>query len=232
MRAKVILFFAPLLGLLCSAAEGRAGMINWTADWTQSTNVVGANGGAMSGGVTFASPPTGTIQTGNATITAEILSTFTSATSGNPDLFNAAPYTLKVNLTDLASNQSSLLTFTGSLTGSQSTTSATFTNTFNSPTTLSTQIGGNDYTVSLFSFMAPGPATTPGGSPVLGNIMAQVNVQAASTGGGGSTGTGGGGGTGTPLSTPEPASLVLAGLGTSLFGLLRWRRPTGVQLAL
>ncbi len=49
MRAKVILFCAPLLGLLCSAAEGRAGMITWTANWSQSTDVIGANGGALVG---------------------------------------------------------------------------------------------------------------------------------------------------------------------------------------
>ncbi len=88
-------------------------------------------------------------------IVADTLTTFTSATSANPDLFNAVPYTLKVNLTDLASNQSSLLIFTGSLTGSQSTRSATFTNTFNSPISLTEQIGANDYTVTLTTRARP-----------------------------------------------------------------------------
>jgi hypothetical protein len=233
MQTRVFLFFTPLLGLLCSAAEGRAGMISWTADWSQSNDVIRANGGAESGGITLASPVV-TVLTGNNLISAATLTTFTSATSSNPDLFNAAPYTLKVKLTDLASNDTGALTFTGSITGSQTNMSATFSNHYNSPITESMKIGANDYTVTLTSFMAPGPAPMPGGTPIIGDFMAQVNVQAAggSVGAGGGSGSGSGSGSGggsgsngkgPPLSTPEPTSLILAGL-AGMFGLYRWRQ--------
>jgi hypothetical protein len=215
MRAKVLLFVAPLFGLLCFTADGRAGMITWTADWSQSTNAVPANGGLETGGVALASPPTSTIFTGNTTVTAATLTTFGDATQSNPDLFLAAPYTLKVKLTDLASNLTGTLIFTGSFSGSLTQTTAAFTNTFNSPITQSVQIGANDYTVTMTSFMAPGaPIPVGGGDPVQGFIKAQINVQSVVPPGGGST---------NPLSTPEPTSLVLAGLG-SMFGLFRWRR--------
>lgn len=211
MPLRKVLFIVPLFSLLYQAVEAHANYIQWSATYTE-TSVAAANGGALSGGITF-TPPATTTMTSVTSINVATLSTSTTATSANPDLFNAVPYGIRIVLTDLGDpyHDSHTFIFTGTISGSLSTTSANLSNTFTSP---STQFAVFDrpnnyyaeYLLSLTSFTAP----TPGGAP--GNITLQVTYNSASPP------------YPAPGNSPEPASLVLAGLGVTAFGLARWRR--------
>jgi hypothetical protein len=132
-----------------------------------------------------------------------------------PDHFTNKNYSLIVDLTDSASNKSGMLTFTGSLNGTLSLTSANIKNTFIGPLTQHLDLGGNLYTVTIGPYAAPGiPDSTQTGS-----ISAHVSVQPEGPTGGGS------GGPVPPPSrqTPEPSTLLLAGLGLSALGMAGWR---------
>jgi hypothetical protein len=175
----------------------------WSFDWSQSTNSVTA-GGAGTGGVFLTTPPANSKAAGSSDIIAENLSTFSSATDADPDVFNGQGYILKLVLTDLASGQVGMFTFTGKLFGTLTATSATITNAFDAPLTASKAIGGNVYTVTIGPFSPPGsPNATNKGS-----IGAQVEVEPVD-----------------PVQrTPEPSGLVLAGLGAAFVSWRRLRR--------
>ena len=101
---------------------------------------------------------------GNSNIVAVNLTTFNFSPNptGQPDRFDNSPYRLNVTLTDISSHATRTLNFRGLFNGTLSNTSANITATFTSPTTQSTMLGQNLYTVHLTSYTAqvrPQPVT-------------------------------------------------------------------------
>jgi hypothetical protein len=122
----------------------------------------------------------------------------------NGAVFDQRPYGLDVSLRDGASGATGTLSFTGRFDGGFDKSFIQLNNTFTGLTTQSLTLGANIYTVTV------GPYTSPGlpGTGAQGRIQADVTVQPQ----------------GGPPASPEPSSLVLAGLGLSSLGLGIWRR--------
>ena len=224
-------FSLSMLGaaLLCALASPRihADIITYQYDWSQSSSFVVA-GGAGTGGVSIANPPTNSQATGSVTIPAASITATSSAPSSQPDTFNGQAYNMTVVLTDLTSGKSGKLSWQGHLFGTLTSTSAAITNKFDSPTSEQITLGNHLYKLTIGPFIGLNYSSV-GGAPVpvadtIGTISAEVvasDVSSGGTGGGGGTTGGSGGGT-TASNTPEPSTLLLAGLG--LFGLLGARR--------
>ena len=204
MRSRRLACAAVVFAML-TAGRSHAGSISWGFDWTGSTKLVAPDPFSAtsfgSGSITMVGQKgTGT---DSQTITAVNLATISSASStiGPPDRYTDRPYTLKVDLTDTASNQSKVLTFSGLFNGTVTATKVSLSTVFTGSTSLSAQLGGNTYVVSIGPFSNPsGPGDPADGS---GFIHASVRVTAGDTGGGG----------GGIHNTPEPSSLVLTGIG-------------------
>jgi hypothetical protein len=195
-------------------------------NWSYSTSAVppgfsvnvppDSNGNGGGGGQVQLTPYTNVA--GNSSINA--LAYQTTATV--PVTFDAtkSTYVLTMTIKDNTTNGTGNLTFTGSIGGGLSPGSSTLVNTF-ADTTKSLTLDGHTYTVTLPASM---PLAAPGSNQQ--NIGATVSVTDANGGnGGGGNGGGGGGGV---QGAPEPASLVLGGLGFSLLGAGGWwkrRRP-------
>src|SRR5262249_17395202 len=141
---------------------------------------------------------------------------FSSASPSTPDHITSGAYTLTLHIADDASHALGTFVFKGQLGGTISSNSAAVTNTFFSPTTVSEVLGGNTYTVTIGPCTPPVPST----SDHAGAIAAHVDVRA------------GGGGGGPVSNTPEPPTLMLAGLGLSFVGIGSWcQRRRGKALA-
>jgi hypothetical protein len=214
MRFRFVLPFPSALVLLLLAGSlTRADFVNWSYNWTHSPIVVAADTGGT-GGVTLTNHQGGA-GSGNSDIVATQITTFSSASVNTPDRFTGKNYSLLLDLTDLASHQSSMLTFSGTLNGTLSATSANIRNTFIGPLTQHVDLGGNFYTITIGPYAAPGiPDATQTGS-----ISAHVSAIAPPPDAGP--------GSGPPPShdSPEPATLLLAGLGSSVLALAAgWRQ--------
>ncbi len=204
-----------LCGLVVVEVDARADFINWGFNWTHTPVVVAADTGGT-GGITLTNHQGGT-GSGNSDVVATQITTFSSASVNTPDHFTNTNYSLILDLSDSASHKSGMLTFTGSLNGTLSLSSANIKNTFIGPLTQHLDLGGNLYTVTIGPYAAPGiPDATQTGS-----ISAHISVLPDSSGGGG----GSGGSTPPPSnSAPVPSTLLLAGLGVSVLGLAGWWR--------
>jgi hypothetical protein len=206
-----------LLVLLSIGGATRADVISqvapWTYVWSAPTFVAATND--STGGINMnLSQPGPTNLSGSSDINAVILST---ALAGHQYTFVDAPYTLTLTLTDGNSGATKQLTFQGEFgpdgaaqQSTLSTTNVQITNKFLNPTE-TVQLGTNDYTVSLNSFVPPG---LPGNNS-NGSIGADVTIAPASGGGGGS-------GTVGVQDVPEPSTLLLTGLAVPA-GLAWWR---------
>ncbi len=131
-----------------------------------------------------------------------------------PVTFTNENYTLTMTIKDNTTGDTGQLTFTGSISGGLSPNSSSLVNTF-ADTTKSLTLDGHKYTVTLPSSVSLAPTTSP-----QQNIVATVSVSDAN--GGGSNPGGGGPQGGGVQGAPEPASLVLGGLGFSLLGVGGW----------
>ncbi len=112
-----------------------------------------------------------------------------------------------MQLADAASKATGSLTFSGFLSGTLTANSANIKNTFTSATSGQLTLGGNVYTVTLGTYSPPGPP----GDANAGSLNAFVTVVP-------------GNGNGHISSTPEPSTLLLAGLAVPGFGLAGWRK--------
>jgi hypothetical protein len=127
------------------------------------------------------------------------LATTLTGSGSTSGAFTNRGYTFTMHLTDLTSNTSADLSWTGALSGNSP---FALTNKIPNPNH-SVTLGQNEYTVTLGAF-AP-PVSGKAGSM-------QVQVIATTPGGG-------------PVSqAPEPTSLLLAGVGLSALGARAWWR--------
>jgi hypothetical protein len=190
-----IRFLISLLVLWLATSQTHADYMNWsysTSTVPPGFSVTGDNNGSGSVQIT----PFGNTAGGNS-ISAIA---FVMSASG-PVTFNAqnATYTLTMHITDNTTHDSGNLTFTGSIAGGLSPTSSSLTNTFANPTQ-SLTLDGHVYTVSLPPSLALVDPTKPQQS-----LMGTVSVS-----------------NGPIAGVPEPATLVLGGLGFSLLGVGGW----------
>jgi len=150
------------------------------------------------------------------------LNAVTSATFAHPDKVSA-DYTVGLTLTgSQGPTDTAGLIFTGHLnatfynylgTDGKQHTYFNAQNTYTSPVVQTATLDGNTISVTLDPFAHPTTGSTNNGS-----IGAEVTARTKSGGGSGGGDSGGGGG---PTS-PEPGSLVLAGLGLSAAGGRAW----------
>jgi hypothetical protein len=223
---RSLVSFAAALALMVVGTTVRADSIPWGYSAT-STSIVNNNNNASSSTINFTAGSG--VASGNSGIIIYNVSTTSTAADGSPDSFTNVPFNLAVTLTDIKATGSSSpsavssgqLNFAGLFNATNVTSKSLLpgVNSWTSPTTANIVLGApdtgwNNYNVQVVSFTPPGQ---PGGAP--GSIEAVVTITPAD-GPGGS-------GQGPPAGTPEPASLVLAGLGLPLVVLLRRRMKKG-----
>lgn len=205
-RLKSFLFAAALAAVLTGGATARAD-INWHADWTPSNNFIPAglsstinfSNLANAGFTTTSSLPVISTPASNLSI---------STTVVGADTFSNQGYALSLKLTDDASGSFHIFNFSGKLSGVITMAGASVSNVFDAPTTLSSLIGNNNYTVTLNGFVAPGSGHNIN---TVGGIGADITAVAGDD-------------NGQPHGTPEPSTLALGGLGMVFTGLMAWRR--------
>ncbi len=119
-----------------------------------------------------------------------------TATASHPQTVTDLPFAINLKLTDHASGLSEYVSFSGALNGNLWNNGSTLSPTFTSPLTATVDIDHHLYTVAFERFVAPTGIDNPG------RFVFDVTVQ----------------------HNPEPSSLVLAGIGMPLFGLIVRRR--------
>ncbi len=203
----VRLLLIPAVLVILGSGTARAEIIDFSYQWSVQPAILnGLPGSTGSVLLSAAQPGNGQVTLGDpggTTIPGATVTTTSSAT--NPaDSFNAG-FTMKVLLTDTATNQSNTLTFNGTVSGTLTTTESKLTGTFNNPLTQTLTLGGHLYSVTINELFHPQPP----GSAALVQISAGVTVTNASK----------------PPSTPEPSSLVLGA--TAMLGLAVRRMTRG-----
>jgi hypothetical protein len=200
------------LVVLAVVSPLRADPVGWIYSWSPTSSTISAD--TLSASMTSANYVTLSSEAtqnafGNSFVVASNITLTSPADPNSPATLNTnGAYHLNMFLKDATSLQSTTLSFTGKLSGDFSSMSANLGNVFMPPVSETVSLGANTYTVTLDSFVAPGPP----GSTISGAIGAYVSVTA---------------GTGNPHPTsvsPEPSSLLLCGLGAAGFALTSWRR--------
>lgn len=201
---------AAFATLMC-AAVARAEKVEWGYSVDRDRPAIEADVPGT-GGITLTNELFRTAA-GNSDIVLTSLSTFSSAAFDTPDVFTNSPFALTLTLTDVASGASGSMTFSGMFSGILSRAFSQIETQFTGTTEGSLTLGNNTYTVRLNTVVPP---PVPGAANP-GSIGARVTV----TGGSGEPPP-----PPPPVDTPEPSSLVLAGLGLAGLGLRsvrKWR---------
>jgi hypothetical protein len=195
--------------LLLGPAGARADFANWSYNW----NPTPPSGDYMAttgvGKFNLSNEPAGSA-TGNSDIVASNVKVYSTENPKKPAVFTNVAYSLTLFLLDEGSGKSGTLTFTGALSGTVSMKSSKLTNVFTGLVKQSILLGSHVYTVTMNAYSPPGPPT----ASKLGSIGASVTVEGRD-GGPPSNGT------------PEPSTMVLAGLGLSFLGAASWRKRRG-----
>ncbi len=206
-HAPATLGGVALLALLTFAGSTRADVINWSYSWSRTPTDVMAD----SPGTGYVSLTAESLQnaTGNSDIVATNIQSHSTASPSSPDKFTNAPYSLSLYLVDQASGDAGTLNFTGVLNGTLSALNSNIKNTFNNPVVQAIVLGANKYTVTMNSFVPPGPP----GSSTSGSIGAHATVKVEKI---------------VIQDAPEPSTFVLAVLSLPLVGGMAWRRRRSV----
>jgi len=177
----------------------------WTADWLPlKQNIVTTNGNQ----VLFSDVP---LHNGDGTESNVLATQITVGVpfTGDSDSFEHQNYSLQLTLTDTASGDSTIMSFSGELDGSFSPAGSSITNTFHAANSVHDDVlGGNHYTVTIGPYVSNGQGTD------VGSIYATIAVVTP----------GAGPDVEQPRDTPEPGTLLLAGMGAALSGLGWYRK--------
>jgi len=217
-----------LAAVLLSGSAVRADNLPWNYNWTPSTTSITASESGVGGTTTklkLTNEPTNADLdplssvgvTGNSDIVATQLSVTSDAPTGFPDEFlTGADVSLKLKITDETSGLSHSFTFTGTFNTQDpldpSTAADEQANVKFTHTGLATQsiiLGAAEYTVKFVAYTPPGPP----GSANQGSIAYNVKVRSLDI-----------------QKAPEPATLMLAGIGASFMGLGAWRKKRRQQI--
>jgi len=222
MKRTLVSLSAALAALLISGAAVCAESIPW--GYTAADTDISSNNPSPLPPSVIKMKGSSGVASGNSGIIIYNLTTESGTPDSAPDSFANVPFDLAVTLTDIKA--------TGSASGSKKTNDVVkFSGLFNAENVTKSSllpgetswtsaivgevvlgaddVGWRKYTVKINSFTPPGQ---PGGAP--GSIQAVVTIVETDPPGTGEE---------PPTKTPEPASLVLAGLGLPLFILLRRR---------
>jgi hypothetical protein len=206
-RSSTAFLAAVFVFATLGVSHARADFVPWSYNWEPSTLTIKA-GGAGTGGLSLTDEPLKHAD-GTSDIVVTNIRAFSSASRGNPDVFNHAAFSFTLLLKDELSNQTATLKFNGFFNGTISATSANVQAVYTAPLIQTVKLGGHTYTVNLGNYAPPGPPAASN----AGSIGANVAVDQIIHGGGG------GGG-----SAPEPSTLLLSCLGLSGMGLAGWRK--------
>ncbi|MCI0379018.1 MAG: PEP-CTERM sorting domain-containing protein [Gemmataceae bacterium] len=220
MQRSLVSFIAVAIASLSFAAGARAEDFPWSYTG-EGTEIFNNNNAAKSSSISFTGTSGGA--TGDSGIVIFNLASFSSADLSAPDSFTTVPYGLTLTLGDTKSlgsdKTSGTLTFTGEFSATKVSKDSFLSpvNTFTSPTKQSLVLGSaeqgfRNYSVEILSFTPPGK---PGSG--VGSVYAEVRINNPEEPPGGGTGDP------PPSNTPEPSTLILAGLGLPILGLV-WRR--------
>ena len=214
--------------LVLAAASARADPIFWSFSANNSTHAVGGDPGNL-GAVSFAT--LNGSSSGDRTVPiAQVFASTSPVPGQEPDTFSGQSYNVSVSLTDAASGDRGVFSFTGRLSGSMSASGASLRGAFSGPLTVRRTLGGHDYAVTI------GPFVSPRSPTVNGSLAMSVDVNPGGPNGG-SPGPnfnpppGGSlaGPPGPPVNNaPEPAGVVLGALAAAAGGGLLWRRRRAV----
>ena len=193
-RPLLVVVGTALTWLGLAGAGARAEMISWGYSWTPSFATLSADSPGT--GKIVLKPEPGATAAGSSDIVATNLQTVSSADDNYPDHFTDKSYQLKLTLTDLASHAAGSLTFAGVFNGTISKLTSNLSNTFTGPTTQTLTLGHNIYTVTIDAYTPPAPPNADN----LGAIGAHAQVSVR------------------PAQSPEPSTLVLAGLALAAAG--------------
>jgi hypothetical protein len=180
--------------LLATTPTALADPIPWVFAWSRSPADLRADApGAGRVEMTADGP---TMAAGDSDMVATNLLTHSTATDARKDVFTGSPYTLTLSLTDVLSGATGTLQFSGKIDGWVTAKSSHLRNTFVGAETKELVLGGHLYTVTIGPYTAP---SVPDARSA-GSIGAQVTVT----------------GDGIVQQVPEPATLVLSGVGLAV----------------